>query len=154
MTDVNRRHNHGEPIRILLVEDSTGNARLTKEAFEEVDMEETLHVVTDGEDAMDFLNRRGEYASAECPDLVLMDLHLPGRNGREVLELIRADPQLRPLPVLMLTSSTASETMVECYESHANAYLTKPSDPAEFVSLVRAIKLFWCEQVRLPPPPA
>lgn len=154
MTHVNRHSGGRNPVHILLVEDSAGDARLTEEAFQEANIDQTLHVVTDGDDALDFLNRRGEYGSAVRPDLVLLDLNLPGTDGREILRRIRADEGLRSIPVLVLTGSTASETMIECYESHANAYLTKPDDPDEFASLAGSICRFWFDLVRLPPVPA
>ena len=143
-----------EPITILLVEDNPGDVRLTREAFEAANFEHRLHVVPTGDDAIDFLTHQGEHATAPYPDLVLLDLNLPGKNGDEVLGSIRENPQLTRLPVLMLTSSVASEDIVACYEATANAYLTKPSDFDEFVSLVKALERFWIGQARLPRVPA
>ncbi|RQG86194.1 response regulator [Natrarchaeobius halalkaliphilus] len=140
-----------ETLQILLVEDNPGDARLTREAFKETDCETTLHVVTTGDDTLDFLTQQGAYESASLPDLVLLDLNLPGKDGCDVLEAIRDDPQLRPLPVIMLKSSGASEDIARCYNAQANAYLTKPADPAEFTALVEAVEQFRFKQVQLPP---
>lgn len=140
-----------ETVEILHVEDSPGDARLTQEAFKETDGEMTLHVVPNGDTALDFLTQQGAYESASLPDLVLLDLDLPGKDGCDVLEAIRDDPQLRRLPVIMLTGSEDSEDIARCYNAQANAYLTKPTDPAEFTALAEAVEQFWLKQVQLPP---
>jgi len=136
---------------ILLVEDNPGDVRLTEEAFEEGQICNELHVVTDGVEALDFLYQRGEHGDAPQPDIVLLDLNLPRKNGDEVLEEIEDDPDLSCLPVVVLTSSTAEEDVVRSYELRANAYLTKPVDPDEFIEVVQSLQEFWLSVVRLPP---
>ncbi|MDS0473837.1 response regulator [Natrinema sp. 1APR25-10V2] len=140
-----------EPAQILLVEDNPGDVRLTKEAFKQGRIENDLHVVSDGIEALDFLTQRGDYADAPRPDLILLDLNLPGKDGEDVLEELKDDPALRSIPVIVLTSSRAEEDVVKSYELHANAYLTKPVDPDEFIETVRAFEKFWFSVVRLPP---
>ncbi|PGF15327.1 two-component system response regulator [Natrinema sp. CBA1119] len=140
-----------EPAQILLVEDNPGDVRLTKEAFKQGRIENDLHVVSDGIEALAFLSQEGEYADAPRPDLILLDLNLPGKGGAEVLEELKEDPVLRSIPVIVLTSSRAEEDVVKSYELHANAYLTKPVDPDEFIQTVRAFEKFWFSVVRLPP---
>ena len=154
MTTASRTHDLDDPFAILLVEDNPGDVRLTQEAFESAGFEHSLYVVPTGDDAIDFLTKRGDDATAPYPNLVLMDLNLPGKNGHEVLRSIRAHPRLSRLPVIMLTSSETSEDIVASYEATANAYLTKPSDFDGFVSLVKALERFWVGQARLPPIPA
>lgn len=139
-----------EQADILLVEDNPGDVRLTREAFEEGHICNTLHVVTDGVEALDFLHRRGSYADAPRPDVVLLDLNLPRKNGDEVLEEVTDDPELSSIPVIILTSSEAEEDIVRSYELQANAYLTKPVDPEEFIDTVRTFQAFWLSVVRLP----
>ena len=151
MINQTTRQASDEAIDILLVEDSPGDVRLTKEAFAATDRATTLHVVSDGEEAIDFLKRRTATESVAFPDLALVDLKLPGMDGREVLETIRDDPRLEPLPVLVLTGSSDREDVERCYASQANAYLTKPTGPDEFASLARTVEQFWFEQVQLPP---
>jgi len=138
------------PADILLVEDNPGDVRLTQEALDAGRFHNTLHVVTDGVDALDFLNRRGEYADAPRPDVVLLDLNLPRMDGDEVLAAIRDDEDLRSLPVVVLTSSQADEDVRRSYELQANAYLSKPVDPDEFVDVMRSFQEFWLSVVRLP----
>ena len=140
-----------EPAQILLVEDNPGDVRLTEEAFKQGRIENDLHVVSDGDEALEFLYRRGEYADATRPDLILLDLNLPRKNGEDVLEELKADPELRSIPVIVLTSSRAEEDVIRSYELHANAYLTKPVDPDDFIETVRAFEKFWFSVVRLPP---
>ena len=140
----------GDPADILLVEDNPGDVRLTREAFEEGRIDNTLHVVKDGVDALDFLYQRGDHADAPRPDIVLLDLNLPRKNGDEVLEAVRADPSLSDLPVIVLTSSGAEEDVVRSYELQANAYLTKPVDPAAFIDAVQSFQKFWLSVVRVP----
>ncbi len=143
--------NGGEPADILLVEDNPGDVRLTEEAFDEGNIRNTLHVAVDGVEALDFLKNRGEYEDAPCPDIVLLDLNLPRKDGEVVLSEIRDDPELEQLPVIILTSSDAEEDVVKSYEHQANAYLTKPVDPNEFIDVIQSIKEFWLSVVRLPP---
>ncbi|WP_254522442.1 response regulator [Natrinema caseinilyticum] len=140
-----------EPAQILLVEDNPGDVRLTKEAFKQGRIENDLHVVSNGAEALDFLSGRNDYRDAPHPDLILLDLNLPGKDGEDVLEELKDDPSLRPIPVIILTSSRAEEDVVKSYELHANAYLTKPVDPDEFIETVRAFEKFWFSVVRLPP---
>ncbi|WP_312908283.1 response regulator [Natronosalvus caseinilyticus] len=139
-----------DEIDILLVEDNLGDIRLTREAFKSAKQKVALQTVTNGDDAVEFLRTSSDN---ELPDLILLDLNLPGRDGCEVLEMIRDDPRLKPLPVLMLTSSEAEEDVARCYDARANAYLTKPTDPAKFISLVDTFEQFWVEKARLPPIP-
>ena len=140
-----------DPVDILLVEDNPGDVRLTREAFSRGRINNELHVVTDGESALDYLFQRGDFEDAPRPDLVLLDLNLPRLDGIEVLSEIKDDGGLRRLPVVVLTSSEAEEDVVRSYELHTNAYLTKPVDPGEFIDLVRTFEEFWFELVRLPP---
>ena len=140
----------GEPIDILLVEDNPGDVRLTREAFREAHIGNTLHVVTDGAAALDFLRREGEYESAPRPKLVLLDLNLPKVDGLEVLDEVKDDPDLVTVPIIILTSSEAEEDIVRSYELHTNAYLTKPISPDEFLELIRSFEKFWFSMVRLP----
>ena len=140
-----------EPAQLLLVEDNPGDVRLTREAFKQGRIDNDLHTVSDGSDALDFLHQRGEYEDAPRPDLVLLDLNLPRKDGEEVLADLKDDPQLQSIPVIVLTSSRAEEDIARSYELHANAYLTKPVDPDEFIETVRAFEKFWFSVVRLPP---
>ncbi|RKD95093.1 response regulator [Halopiger aswanensis] len=136
---------------VLLIEDNPGDVRLTKEAFRDASFDADLHVVTDGVEAMAFLHRNGEYESAPRPDIVLLDLNLPRKDGFEVLEAIRDDSDLEQLPVVVLSSSEADEDIRRSYEQHVNAYLTKPRAPDEFVEMVRTLEEFWFDRVELPP---
>ena len=139
------------PIEILLVEDDPGDVLMTREAFEDYKIANQLSVVSNGEDAIAFLRRQGRFADAPTPDLVLLDLNLPRRNGREVLADIKSDPELRRIPVVILTTSDAEEDVIAAYDLHANAYVRKPVDFEQFVSAVRAIDDFFITVVRLPP---
>ncbi len=141
----------GSPVDILLVEDNPGDVRLTREALEESPLDIELHVVRDGVEAMAFLRREGAHADAQRPDLVLLDLNLPRMDGREVLARIRADRELRRLPVVILTVSTAEEDVLRSYDLAANCYISKPIDLDEFVTVVRSIERFWFQTVKLPP---
>ncbi|SDJ51573.1 response regulator [Natronorubrum texcoconense] len=145
--------NPDAPVEILLVEDNPDDIRLVREAFEAGDADIVLHPVRDGDDAIDLLARRVDSEGATLPDFALVDLNLPGRDGCSVLEAIRADPRLRPLPVIMLTNSDATEDIERCYDARANAYLTKPDDSDEFGPLAKSVEQFWCNQVQLPPIP-
>ena len=140
-----------EPFHILLVEDNPGDVRLAREAFEEGDVASVLHVARDGEAGLDFLYQRGEYEDAPRPALVLLDLHLPGVDGLELLERVNEDADLKRIPTIVLTSSDADDDVVRSYERHANAYLTKPFGPDDFAALVRTFEAFWFTRVRLPP---
>jgi len=138
-------------VEILLVEDNPGDVRLTREALREGKVRNNLNVVDDGVKALAFLRREGEYADAPRPDLVLLDLNLPRMGGREVLEAIKANPELRSIPVVVLTSSQAEQDIARAYELRANCYVTKPVDLDQFISVVKSIEDFWFTIVRLPP---
>ncbi|MEV3929943.1 MULTISPECIES: response regulator [unclassified Streptomyces] len=140
-----------KPIEVLLVEDDPGDELMTREAFEDNKIRNTLHVVRDGQEALDFLYRQGEYADAPRPDLVLLDLNLPRYDGRQVLEQIKTDPELALIPVVVLTTSSAEEDILRSYKLHANAYVTKPVDLEQFIGAVRQIDDFFVSVVRLPP---
>ena len=138
------------PIQILLVEDSPGDVRLTQEVLRDARIANDLHVVGDGEEAMAFLRQEGEYAGRPRPDLVLLDLNLPRKDGREVLSEINGDPDLKSVPVIVLTTSEAEQDILRSYRLAANAYITKPIDLNEFIAVVRSIETFWLSIVRLP----
>ncbi|MDY6932300.1 MAG: response regulator [Halobacteriota archaeon] len=138
------------PIDVLLVEDNPGDIRLTEEAFKEGMMHINLHVVTDGIEATKFLKKEGEYADAPSPDLVLLDLNMPRKNGCEVLEDIKADEDLRRIPIVILTTSRAEEDIIKSYNLHANCFITKPVDMDQFVEVIKFIEGFWFSVVRLP----
>jgi len=137
-------------IEILLVEDSAGDADLARETLAESKVRNTLHVVGDGEEAMAFLRHTGRYAHSPHPDLVLLDLNLPKKSGREVLAEMKADAHLRRIPVVVLTVSKAEEDILKAYDLHANCYITKPIDLLQFVKVVKAIEDFWLTIVKLP----
>ncbi|MEU2021721.1 response regulator [Streptomyces sp. NPDC016469] len=139
-----------EPIEVLLVEDDPGDELMTREAFEDNKIRNTLHVVRDGEEALDFLYHRGAYTEAPRPDLILLDLNLPKYDGRQVLEQIKQDPELALIPVVVLTTSSAEEDILRSYKLHANAYVTKPVDLDQFIAAVRQIDDFFVTVVRLP----
>lgn len=138
------------PIEVLLVEDDPGDVVMTQEALADHEVPSNLHVVMNGEDAIAYLHRRGEFADAPRPDLVLLDLNLPRRNGREVLRDIKDDPDLRRIPIVVLTTSEAESDVHAVYDLHANAYVRKPGDFVQYVATVRAIDDFFAEVVRLP----
>ncbi|MGW0178674.1 response regulator [Nocardia sp. NPDC003345] len=140
----------GQPIDILLVEDDPGDELMTREAFEDNKIGNTLHVAHDGQEALDFLYRNGEYGDAPRPDLILLDLNLPKYDGRQVLEKIKADPDLAHIPVVVLTTSAAEEDILRSYKLHANAYVTKPVDLDQFVAAIKQIDDFFVQVVRLP----
>jgi two-component system, chemotaxis family, response regulator Rcp1 len=137
-------------IDILLVEDNEGDARLAKEAMRDSKIRNTLHHVTDGEEAMAFLRKEGKYAKAPRPDLVLLDLNLPKKDGRQVLAEIKNDDGLKRIPVVILTVSSAEEDILKTYNLHANCYITKPIDLSQFVKVVRSVEDFWLTIVKLP----
>ncbi len=140
------------PIEILLVEDSPADVRLTKEALKDSRVRNNVSVAVDGVDALDFLHRRGKHANAPSPDLILLDLNLPRKDGREVLEEIKHDEHLRHIPVVVLTTSQSERDIVQSYQLNANAYVTKPVDLEQFLTAVKSIEGFWLEVVRLVKP--
>ncbi|MET7326279.1 response regulator [Streptomyces sp. NPDC005549] len=142
--------NPAQPIDVLLVEDDPGDELMTREAFEDNKIGNTLHVVRDGEEALDFLYRRGPHAEAPRPDLILLDLNLPKYDGRQVLEKIKNEEELAHIPVVVLTTSAAEEDILRSYKLHANAYVTKPVDLDQFIAAVRQIDDFFVQVVRLP----
>ncbi len=137
-------------IDVLLVEDDDGDVLMTREAFEHYKIRNQLHVVSDGEQAVQFLRREGQYADAPRPDLILLDLNLPRFDGRQVLAEIKADAALRLIPVVVLTTSEAEEDILRSYELHANAYVTKPVDFDRFIEIIRKIDEFFVTVVKLP----
>ena len=139
------------PIEILLVEDNPGDVRLTIEALKEGKVANKINVAADGIEAMAFLLREGKYENAPKPDLILLDLNLPKKNGREVLAEIKENSHLRCIPVVILTSSQAEKDIVTTYNLHANCYITKPVDFDQFIDVVRSIENFWFSVVKLPP---
>ena len=144
-------NNSEKPIHILLVEDNPGDMRLTVEALKEGKVRNEMSWAKDGVEALDFLFRRGAFANADAPDLILLDLNLPKRNGREVLEEIKNDPKLKSIPVVVLTTSRAEEDILRSYELHANCYIIKPVDLDKFMAVIKAIDHFWLSIVTRPP---
>ncbi|MCK9284696.1 MAG: response regulator [Rhodocyclaceae bacterium] len=140
----------GRPAEFLLVEDNPGDVRLTREALKECKLRNNLSVVTDGVEALAFLRREGGYADAPRPDVILLDLNLPRKGGREVLAEIKADPNLRRIPVVVITSSEAEQDVVESYDLHVNCYVNKPVDLDQFIKVVRSVGTFWLTIVKLP----
>ena len=139
------------PFEILLVEDNPGDVRLTEETLKDFKVLNHLSVVGDGVEAMAFLRREGKYAQASRPDLILLDLNLPKKDGREVLAEIKVDEQLKRIPVVILTTSSAEQDILNTYEHHANCYITKPVDLDQFSAVVKSIEEFWFTIVKLPP---
>lgn len=139
------------PVEILLVEDNEGDIRLVQEALNENKIHNTLHVARDGVEAMEFLKRLEPFETAPTPDLILLDLNLPRKNGREVLVDLKADPRLSVIPVVVLTTSTRDQDVVESYRLHANCYVTKPVDLDRFIEIVQQVESYWFSIVKLPP---
>ena len=140
----------GRPIEILLVEDSAADIRLTEEALKEGKVQNHLNIARDGEETLKFLRREGDNANAPRPDLILLDLNLPKKDGREVLEEIKADADLKRIPVVVMTTSQAEEDILKAYNLNANCYITKPVDLDKFINVVQSIEDFWLTVVRLP----
>jgi CheY-like chemotaxis protein len=138
------------PIEILLVEDNPGDVRLIKEVFKDAKIYNAMQVAYDGEAAMEILRREGEYSDAPSPDLILLDLNLPKKDGREVLREIKGDESLKCIPVVILTTSNAEEDLIETYKMNANCYITKPVDLDQFINVVESIENFWLSIVKLP----
>jgi two-component system, chemotaxis family, response regulator Rcp1 len=140
----------GHPIAILLVEDNPGDVRLTIEALKEGKVHNELHVAANGVEALEFLRRQGQFAKAPRPGLILLDLNLPKKDGREVLAEIKSDEDLKRIPIVILTTSSAEKDVLKSYNLHANCYITKPVDLQQFIGVIRAIEGFWLTIVRLP----
>jgi CheY-like chemotaxis protein len=138
------------PIDVLLVEDNPGDVRLTRECLKEAKIRTTLHVVNDGQEALDFLCQRERFAGAPRPDLILLDLNMPRMDGREFLSWFKREDRFRSIPVVVLTISKAEADILTCYDLHANCYIVKPIDFDQFLKVVRAIENFWFTVVRLP----
>jgi len=139
-----------EVVEILLVEDNPGDVRLTQEVLKDGRVRNNMSVVMDGVDAISFLQQTGEYADAPRPDIILLDLNLPKKDGREVLAEIKADPELKNIPVVVLTTSSAEQDIFRSYDLHANCYITKPVDLDQFIKVIRSIEDFWLTIVKLP----
>ena len=139
------------PVEILLVEDNPGDIRLTKEAMKEAKIINNLNVVEDGVEALAYLRKKGKFKDANRPDLILLDINLPKKNGREVLAEIKQDKNLKQIPVIILTISKAEEDIIKTYELHANCFITKPVDMDQFIKVVKSIEYFWFSIVKLPP---
>jgi CheY-like chemotaxis protein len=139
------------PIEILLIEDNPADVRLTKEAFKEARVRNNIHVVQDGDSALAFVQQKAPYQDAPRPDLILLDLNLPKKDGREVLAEIKADPQTHLIPVVILTTSDDEEDVLRSYNLNANAYLVKPIDVMRFIKMVQSLSAFWLTFVKLPP---
>jgi len=140
------------PIEILLVEDNPGDVRLAQEAFREGKLSNRLTVVGDGVEALAYMRRGGTYAASVRPDIVLLDLNLPKKDGRDVLAEVKGDEQLRRTPIIILTTSTSEQDILKAYDLHANCYITKPVDLEQFLTVVKSIEDFWLSIVKLPPP--
>jgi len=141
----------GKPVEILLIEDNPGDVRLTQEAFKEGRVLNKLHVTRDGVEAMEFLRQKGNYAKVSRPDIILLDLNLPKKDGREVLAEIKADKDLKRIPVVILTVSQAEEDILKSYNLSANCYIIKPIDLEQFIRAIKLIEDFWLTIVTLPP---
>ncbi len=140
----------GKPIEILLVEDNPGDVRLTQEVLKDFKVSNGMHVVRDGIEAMAFLHKEGEYAAANLPDIILLDLNLPRKDGREVLAEIKDDKDLKRIPIVVLTTSSAEQDILKAYDLHANCYITKPVDLNQFIRVLKSIEDFWLSIVKLP----
>lgn len=147
---MNAAFSRWQPIEILLVEDNPGDVELTREALDAAKVANRLHVVDDGADAVEFLFRRGRFKDAPRPDIILLDLNLPKKDGRQVLSEIKAEPSLAQIPVVVLTTSQAEEDIIRAYQLHANCYVTKPVDFNQFLHIVSTIEEFWLTVVKLP----
>jgi len=139
-----------KPIDILLVEDNPADIRLTQEAFKETRIANHLHIARDGVEALAFLRQTGQYTHVPRPDIILLDLNLPRKDGRELLDDIKNDPEYRQIPVVILTTSTTEEDIIHTYDHHANCYITKPSELEQFLNVVKSIENFWLTVVKLP----
>ncbi len=140
-----------KPIELLMVEDNLGDARLTMEALKDAKVHNVIHHVEDGIEAMDFLHKQGKYADVNQPDIILLDLNLPRKDGREVLEEIKTDPKLKQIPVIIMTISQAAEDIIQSYNLYANCYITKPINLDQFMKVIKSLEDFWLTIVKLPP---
>ncbi len=140
----------GRPVEILLAEDSPADVRLAREALKDAKVMNNLHVTRDGVEALEFLRKEGEFAKAPRPDVILLDLNLPRMDGREVLAIVKEDPSLKRIPVVILTVSRSEEDIIKTYNLHANCYITKPLDLKQFIKVVKSIENFWFTIVTLP----
>ena len=138
------------PIHVLLIEDNPGDVRLMQEAFKDIKIATTLSVTTDGEEAVQYLRKETPFASAQTPDFILLDLNLPKRDGREVLRIIKSDPEMRVIPVVILTTSNAEQDILHSYNLHVNSYINKPVDFDKFFDIVQKIEHFWLSTAILP----
>ncbi len=143
--------NEVRPVDILLVEDNPGDVRLTKEALKDAKVLNEIFIARDGVEAMEFLHRKGQFSNVPLPDLILLDLNLPRKDGRQVLAEIKEDPILKHIPVVVLTTSKADEDIIKTYNLHANAYITKPVDLNRFAEIIHILNEFWFTIVKLPP---
>ncbi len=148
---MNNHQKRGNPVEILLVEDNPGDVRLTREALRDAKVLNRMSVAQDGVEALAFLRRQGPYADAPRPELILLDLNLPKKDGREVLEEIKQDPDLKRIPVVILTTSQAEQDIIRTYNLHANCYVSKPVDLDQFITVIKSIEDFWLTIVKLPP---
>lgn len=139
-----------KPLDLLLIEDNESDVLLTQEAFRNIQSIRRIYSVSDGVEAMDFLQRKGGFKTMPRPDLILLDLNLPRKDGRELLQEIKRDPNLKRIPVIVLTTSSADEDISKCYDLHANCYLKKPVNMNEFYEIANLIEAFWCKMVQLP----
>lgn len=140
----------GKPVEILLVEDNKGDVGLVEEVFEESKIRNNLHVTEDGEEAMLYLHGEGKFSGSSRPDLILLDLNLPKKDGREVLREVKEDSNLKNIPIVVLTTSNDEKDILEAYDLHANAYVTKPLDFNQFIMVIKSIANFWLDVVKLP----
>ncbi|MFC1584613.1 response regulator [Fibrobacterota bacterium] len=143
--------NNGNTIKILLIEDNPGDIRLTREALTEAEFPNSLMVLDDGEKALDYLNKTGEYASMDTPDLILLDLNLPKKSGHEILSAVKADSELKKIPVVILTGSSREKDILESYNSYANCYIVKPTNIEQFIEMIRETGTFWSSVVESAP---
>ena len=139
-----------KPVEILLVEDNDGDVGLVEEVLEEAKIRNVIHVVSDGEEAILFLNGEGKFSGSPRPDIILLDLNLPKKDGREVLKEIKENDSLKNIPIVILTTSGAEKDILKSYDLHANAYITKPLDFDQFIMVIKSIANFWIEIVKLP----
>lgn len=146
----NIKGKHRKPIEILLIEDNLGDNRLTIEIFKEAEVPNNIQTVTNGVDALEFLNQEKKFQNATRPDLIILDLNLPKKDGREVLADIKKDPKLKCIPVIVLTTSQSKKDIKSTYEHHANAYITKPIDLNHFIKVIKSIEKYWLSTVQLP----